>query len=100
MYSTLLGGIATDPGQILSEKLAQWCRIWKCDDAKARIKACQVIRKAMATALQASDFDEGSTDLFYGAERAAAVASFRPSTSTGGDNWPLKEYAMVAKEGL
>ena len=53
-----------------------------------------------ATALQAGDFDEGSTDLFSGAERAAAAASFRPNTSTGGDNWLLREYAIVATEDL
>ena len=67
MYPTLFGGVATDLGQTLSEKPAQWCRIWKCDDAKARLKACQVIRRAMATGLQARDFGEGSNDLFSGA---------------------------------
>ena len=55
----------------------------------------------MATALQAGDYDEGSADLFSGAERAAAAKSFRANTSVGGDNnWPLREYAMVAQEDL
>ena len=47
IYSRLFGGIGitTDPAQVRSEKLAQWCSIWKCDDAEARLNAFHVIRK-------------------------------------------------------
>ena len=100
MYYILFGGIATDPAQALNEKLTQWCGIWKCKDAEARTRACRVIRKAIATALQASDYDEGAADLFAGSQLAAAAGSFRANTSVGSDNWPLREYAMVAKEEL
>ena len=54
----------------------------------ARFKACQVIRKAMATALQAGDYGEGSADLFSGAERAAAATVFRAHAFVGGTTGP------------
>ena len=58
------------------------------------------LRKAIATALQAGDYDEGSSDTFEGSQRAEAAGSFRANTSVGCDNWPLKEYAMCAKTDL
>ena len=58
------------------------------------------MRKAIATALQASDYDDGSSDTFAGSQRTEAAGRLRANTSVGFDNWPLKEYAMVAKEDL
>lgn len=100
MYSSLFGGIATDPSQVLKEKLEQWCGIWKCNDAAARKRACRAIRKAIAAALQAGDYDDGPSDTSTGSQRAEATGSFRATTSVGCDYWPLTEYAMCAKVDL
>ena len=74
--------------------------IWKCNDEEALAKACKVLRKDMADAVLAGDYDQGSGDLWSGRDRAKTAACFRRNTSIGGDNWPLHEYAKVDKRGL
>ena len=95
MFSTVFSQLVTDPDQILQEKLEEWTEVWKCNDKQARSKACTVIRKAMADALLAGDFDEASGDLRSGGQRVKAAKSFRKGTAVGSDNWPLHEYAKV-----
>ena len=97
MYSTLFAVSTTDASQLLKEKMAEWTRIWKCDAAAARAKACTVIRKAIADAVLAGDYDEASGDLWSGKQRSKSAGSFRRNTAIGGDNWPLHEYAKVDK---
>ena len=58
-------------------------------------RACTVIRKAIADAVLAGDFDEASGDLRSGGQRVKAAGSFRRGTAVGSDNWPLHEYAKV-----
>ena len=96
----LFSGLPTDPTQVLSEKITEWCGIWKCNDTEAREKACRVVRKAMSDALQAGDYDGAPATFFSGPDSARAASSFRANTSAGGDCWPLREYAMVYKEDL
>ena len=96
LYSSLFAGLTTDPTQILREKLEERCKIWKCDEKEARAKACAVIRKAMADAVLAGDYDEASGDLWSGRQRSKAAGSFRRNTSIGGDNWP---FARICKSG-
>lgn len=80
--------------------MAEWTKIWKFDDAAARAKACTVIRKAIADAVLAGDYDEASGDLWSGRQRPKSAGSFRRRTAIGGDHWPLHEYAKVDKADL
>ena len=86
MYSTLFSQLVTDPSQILQEKMDEWAKIWKCNDDQARTRACSVIRKAIADAILAGDYDEASGDLCSGGQRAKAAGSFRRGTAVGSDS--------------
>ena len=81
-------------------ELYEWTEIWQCNDEKARAKACTVVRKAMADALLARNFDDASQDLRLGGQHAKSAKRFRKGTAVGGDNWPLHEYAKVYPEDL
>ena len=100
MFSILFASIVTDPDQILQEKLEEWTEIWQCNDDKARTKACTVVRKAMADALLARNFDDASQDIRLGGQHTRSAKCFRKGTAVGGDNWPLHEYAKVYPEDL
>ena len=100
MTSALFSSITTDPGQVLEEKLEEWRKNWKCENASQRDKACRAIRAAIAEALNARTYDGGTTHVHTGSEIAAGAKSFKETTSVGGDNWSLHELARVQQADL
>ena len=86
MTSTFFSSITTDPMQVLDEKLAEWRKIWKCDDPEQRDKTCRAIRAAIAEALAARDYDGVATHIHSGSQINGAATSFKQTTSIGGDN--------------
>ena len=46
------------------------------------------------------DFGGGTSQIRSGSELAGGARSFKKTTSTGGDNWPLNELARVQQEDL
>ena len=102
MTSALFSSITTDPGQVLEEKLAEWRKIWKCDDDTQRDKACRAIRAALADARMAGDFDGGATHVHTGGQIAAGAKSFKRTTSIGaiiGHSTSLREcYRQISTD--
>ena len=94
MISALFACAATDPGQVLKEEL-EWRSIWPCDDPAARAKTCRAIRSALSEARMVSDFGGGTSQIRSGSELAGGARSFKKTTSTGGDSWPLNGLARV-----
>lgn len=74
--------------------------MWKCDDHTARFKTCRAIRAALSDARMVGGFDGGTSQVHTGSELAAGARSFKKTTSTGGDNWPLHELARVQQADL
>ena len=88
--------MTNNPSEALREKIEHWGRIWTCNDATSKSRACTVIRKAIATAMLAGDIE----DDYSGTGRADAAKSFRKNTSIGWDNWPFSDLARCQLEDL